>query len=177
VSGFLASSVTLSVNLWMQSPTRSWHPAHIGWKTGRLIALALWACSNHVSGYVHANRPHRLFSCRQAQGTSTRLVEVGDLSCRKIKPDRAGINLFSHHGRGQTRRGRGINSILLYVSPISKTMPPVLSLLRSSGTISLRPLTKIGRRTVLQPWPRSATTFSQLCSRTISTWPQLPEPE
>jgi hypothetical protein len=32
---------------------------------------------------------------------STELVEVGDLSCRKIKPDRAGIGLFYHYGGSQ----------------------------------------------------------------------------
>jgi two-component sensor histidine kinase len=31
---------------------------------------------------------------REAQGTSAELVEVGDLSCRKTKPDRAIVGLF-----------------------------------------------------------------------------------
>jgi hypothetical protein len=37
----------------------------------------------------------------------TQLVEVGDLSCRNIKPDRAGIRLFSHPG-GAAARARGV---------------------------------------------------------------------
>ena len=62
-------------------------------QTGRR-PLALWDCPDHIPGHANAGQPIRLFSCRQAQGTSTELVEVGDLSCRKINPDKPGIGLF-----------------------------------------------------------------------------------
>jgi hypothetical protein len=68
---------------------------------GSFRPLAFRACPDHIPEYANAHRPNRLFSRREAQSTSTELVEVGDLSCRKIKPDRAGIHLFSTRGDGQ----------------------------------------------------------------------------
>ena len=34
-------------------------------------------------------RPHRLFSCCEEQGAASGLLEVADLSCGEIKPDKA----------------------------------------------------------------------------------------
>jgi hypothetical protein len=42
-------------------------------------------CVKHVN---------RLFSRREAQGASTEVVEMGDLSRREIKPDSAVVGLF-----------------------------------------------------------------------------------
>jgi hypothetical protein len=50
--------------------------------------------------------PNRLFSCRKAQGISSEIVEVGDLSRRKNKFDKAVVGLFSNHDDGQHRRKR-----------------------------------------------------------------------
>ena len=55
---------------------------------------AIWGRPDHITGYANAPGPNRLFSCREAEGTSTELVEVGDLSCWKTKPDRAVVGLF-----------------------------------------------------------------------------------
>jgi hypothetical protein len=65
-----------------------------GWKQTARRPLALWDCPDHIPEYANAHQPNRFFSCCEAQGTSTELVEVGDLSCRTIKPDSAGISLF-----------------------------------------------------------------------------------
>jgi hypothetical protein len=66
----------------------------VSWKQTDRRPVALWDCPDHISEYANAGQPIRLFGCRQAQGTSTELVEVGDLSCRKINPDKAGVSLF-----------------------------------------------------------------------------------
>ena len=39
-----------------------------------------------------------IFGCREAKGTTSEPVEVGDLSRRQIEPDRAVADLFSHDG-------------------------------------------------------------------------------
>jgi hypothetical protein len=44
---------------------------------------------------------NRLFRRREAQGAPSEVVEVGDLSRREIKPDKAVDGLFSDHGDGQ----------------------------------------------------------------------------
>jgi hypothetical protein len=46
------------------------------------------------------------------RGTASELLEVGDLSCREIKPDKAIIGLFSHHGDRQSGRKRGAQAAL-----------------------------------------------------------------
>jgi hypothetical protein len=46
------------------------------------------------------------------QGTASELLEVGDLSCREIKPGKAIIGLFSHHGDRQSGRKRGAKQLL-----------------------------------------------------------------
>ena len=61
---------------------------------GRLKALAIWHCPDHITGYANAPGPNRLFSCREAQGTSAELLEVGDLSRRENKSDKAVIGLI-----------------------------------------------------------------------------------
>jgi hypothetical protein len=72
-----------------------------GWKQIAGRPLALWDCPDHTPEYANPHQPNRFFSCREAQGTPTELAEVGDLSCRTIKPDSAGISLFWHRGGGQ----------------------------------------------------------------------------
>ena len=56
--------------------------------------------------YDNVFRPNRLFSCRKAQGTSSEIMEVGDLSRRENKFDKAVVGLFSNHDDGQHRRKR-----------------------------------------------------------------------
>jgi hypothetical protein len=66
-----------------------------------LDGLAITSSHAYVPGHDDVHRSKRLFSCREAQSTSPEIVEVGDLSCRKTKPDRAVVGLFSHNGGGQ----------------------------------------------------------------------------
>jgi hypothetical protein len=61
--------------------------------------LAITSRHAYIVGHDDAHRTNRLFSRREAQGT--KLVEVGDLSCRKTKPGRAVVDLFSDHDDGQ----------------------------------------------------------------------------
>jgi hypothetical protein len=43
-----------------------------------------WDCPDHIPEHANPGQPIRLFGCREAQGTSAELVEVGDLSCHPI---------------------------------------------------------------------------------------------
>ena len=43
---------------------------------------------------------------------ASELLEVGDLSCREIKPGKAIIGLFSHHGDRQSGRKRGAQAAI-----------------------------------------------------------------
>jgi hypothetical protein len=45
--------------------------------------LAVTSCHAYVLGYDHAPRPNRLFISREAQGATSEIVEVGNLSSRK----------------------------------------------------------------------------------------------
>ena len=63
--------------------------------------LAITSRHAYVAVREYAHRANRLFSRREAQGASAELVEVGDLSCRKTKPGRAVVDLFSDHDDGQ----------------------------------------------------------------------------
>ena len=66
----------------------------------------------YVSAYDSAPRPNGLFSCREAQGTCTQLVEVGDLSSRTSKPNRAIIVLFPDYGGGRKGRKRSPQAVV-----------------------------------------------------------------
>ena len=46
------------------------------------------------------------------QGATSEFLEVGDLSCREIKPGKAIIGLFSHHGDRQSGRKRGAQAAI-----------------------------------------------------------------
>jgi hypothetical protein len=71
-----------------------------------LDRLAVTSSHVYIPRYDDAPRSNRLFSRREAQGAATEVVEVGDLSRRKIKPDRAVIGVFREHGNGQQGRKR-----------------------------------------------------------------------
>jgi hypothetical protein len=70
------------------------------------------SCHAYVPECDNVPRPNRLFSCRKAQGTSSEIVEVGDLSRRKNKFDKAVVGLFSNHDDGQHRWKRSPQSQL-----------------------------------------------------------------
>ena len=50
--------------------------------------------------------------CCEEQGTASGLLEVGDLSCREIKPNKAIISIFSHHGDSQSGRKRSAQAAI-----------------------------------------------------------------
>jgi hypothetical protein len=50
--------------------------------------------------------PSNEWLCEE-EGAPPEFVEVGDLSCREIKPGKAITSLFSHHGDRQSGRKRG----------------------------------------------------------------------
>lgn len=66
-----------------------------------LNGLAVASCQAYVPRHDAAPRPNRLFICRQAPGATSEVVEVGDLSRRKDKPDRAVSGVFRDHDDGQ----------------------------------------------------------------------------
>ena len=51
-------------------------------------ALAVASSRAYVMEDDNPPRPYRLFICREAQGATSEVVEVGDLSRRTNKPDR-----------------------------------------------------------------------------------------
>ncbi len=61
-------------------------------------------------GQLHFDRTE--FSCREEQGTASEFLEVGDLSCREIKPNKAIISIFSHHGDRQSGRKRSAQTAI-----------------------------------------------------------------
>ena len=67
----------------------------------RVAPLALPDRRHHIRSYANAHQRNRLFSCGENEGTSAKLMEVGDLSCRKNKRRWARVNLFSDHDGSQ----------------------------------------------------------------------------
>jgi hypothetical protein len=68
--------------------------------TATLFARLWWLrAATHMSQRMIAPLDPTDYSvCREAQSTSTKVLEVGDLSRRKSKPDRAVVALLSDHG-------------------------------------------------------------------------------
>ena len=66
-----------------------------------LDALAVTSACAYILGYDAARRPNGLFSCRKAQGATSEVVEVGDLSCRKRKRGRAVRDIFLDDDGGE----------------------------------------------------------------------------
>ena len=54
--------------------------------------------------YENHGRPYRLFRCREAQGSSSEILEMGDLSRWQVESDPAIGGLFRIRHSGQSRR-------------------------------------------------------------------------